>query len=223
MPSEGGSRREGEDLKAPGSNLVEWMRRLADRVAEKPAAFHWLRKLPEANYTATKLRIRAVHDSLGAPRVLDAGCGTGEFSRLFDPARYLGVDLHPGYIAFAKRHNRRHRYLCTDLMVWPDTGEQFDLVLVNGVLHHLDDDTARKLLNRAASRLASPGTLLVIEDVALPRPSSGARLVHGLDHGHFIRDAERWRALVSEQLPITRTETYRSGVCPYHLMLCAAP
>jgi hypothetical protein len=60
----------------------------------------------------------------------------------------------------------------------------------------------------------------VIEDVALPHPSLGARLVHGLDHGHFIRDAAQWNALVSAVAPIARSETYLSGLCPYHLMQC---
>jgi hypothetical protein len=44
--------------------------------------------------------------------------------------------------------------------------------------------------------------------------------VHLLDHGDHIRDAARWEALVSATSPITRSETYVSGVCPYHLMVC---
>jgi SAM-dependent methyltransferase len=200
--------------------IQDRIRGWADRLAEQPAAFHWLRKLPEANYRATKARIRAVRDALGQPRVLDAGCGTGEYSELFDPARYLGVDLHPGYVAFARRRHPRHRYEVADLRRWSGGGG-FDLVLVNGVLHHLGDDDARALLATAAHERAPGGALLVIEDVALPRPGLGTRLVHALDHGDFIRDAARWSELVSSVAPIARSETYRSGVCPYHLMLCA--
>jgi SAM-dependent methyltransferase len=199
---------------------MEWIRRLADRLAEQPVAFHWLRKLPEANYRATKARIRAVRDGLGAPRVLDAGCGSGEYSSLFDPARYLGIDLHAGYLAYAQRRNPGYRYQRADLTRWPGTDQRFDLVLVNGVLHHLDDQAARAVLDTAVRHLAEQGTLLVIEDVVLARPGLGARLVHALDHGHHIRDAARWRELVSGVLPIRRSETYTSGLCPYHLMLC---
>ena len=199
--------------------MADTLRRLADRLAERPTSFHWLRKLPEWNYRATKARIRAVRDALGAPRVLDAGCGTGEYSPLFDPARYLGVDLHAGYVAFARRRNPRHRYLEADLTSWRGSGERFDLVLVNGVLHHLDDAAALALLGSALAQLAPGGPALVIEDVAMPEAGLGTRLVHALDHGHPIRDAARWRELVSSRVEIERSETYQSGLCPYHLML----
>ena len=201
-------------------SVLDSIRRSADRLAEQPLAFHWLRKLPEWNYGATKARIAAVRDALGAPRALDCGCGTGEFANLFDPARYLGVDIHPGYIAFARRGKPRHRFEVADLTNWPGGPSGFDLVLVNGVLHHLGDAEARALLETAVRALAPAGTLLVIEDVSPPRAGLGTRLVHGLDHGRHIRDAERWNALVGQVLPVVRSETYLSGWCPYHLMLC---
>ena len=72
--------------------LLDGIRRFADRLAEYPLTFHWLRKVPEANYRATRRRLAAVRDALGKPRVLDLGCGTGEHSALFDPAGYLGLD-----------------------------------------------------------------------------------------------------------------------------------
>jgi SAM-dependent methyltransferase len=202
-------------------SLADRLRRVADRLAEEPRTFHWLRKVPEANYRATKARIAAVRDALGRPRVLDAGCGTGEYADLFEPERYLGLDLHPGYVAFARRRRPRHRFEVADLRHWAGGGAGFDLVLVNGVLHHLDDADARALLATASRQRAPGGTLLVIEDVALPHPGLGTRLVHALDHGHFIRDAARWTEIVSSVAPIARSETYLSGLCPYHLMVCA--
>jgi SAM-dependent methyltransferase len=203
-------------------SVADAIRSAADRLAEQPAAFHWLRKLPEWNYGATKRRIAAVRDALAPARVLDCGCGTGEFASLFDPARYLGVDIHPGYVAFARRHRPRHRFDVADLCHWAGDGSAFDFVLVNGVLHHLDDAAALALLGTAVRQLAAGGTLLVIEDVSLPRAGLASRLVHGLDHGRHIRDAERWNELVSRVLPIVSSESYLSGWCPYHLMLCRA-
>ena len=88
---------------------------LADRLAGNPLAFHYLRKLPEFNYQATKARIRRVLGRSGAVRVLDLGCGTGEFAALFEPAGYVGVDIHPGYVRLATRLHPKHRFVCADI------------------------------------------------------------------------------------------------------------
>jgi SAM-dependent methyltransferase len=195
------------------------LRALADRLAENPLAFHWLRKLPELNYRATKARLRDVVARLQPARVLDAGCGTGEFALLFAPSGYMGVDIHPGYIRYATRLRPRHRFACADLSAWGGDGAPFDLTLVNGVMHHLDDDTARGLLAAAHRHTRTGGTLLVIEDVHLPQSGVGTGLVHALDHGSHIRAPEAWTRLVGEFVRIEEAETYQSGLCPYQWML----
>ena len=63
----------------------------------------------------------------------------------------------------------------------------------------------------------------MIEDVSLPDANFTTRLVHQLDYGEHIRNAAEWQALVSELATIERSETYVSGICPYHLMLCRKP
>ena len=194
-------------------------RRLVDRIAERPLLFHYLRKLPEMNYRATKARIRHAFARVGPRRVLDLGCGTGEFAALFPPESYLGVDVHPGYVRLAGRLRPAHRFVCADAIDWPGERQPFDLTLVNGVFHHLDDDTARGLLSASVRHTRSGGTLLVIEDAHLPQAGLLSQLVHALDHGHFIRTPEAWSALVSEFVRVEESETYQSGLCPYHLML----
>jgi SAM-dependent methyltransferase len=211
------------DEAPPGGSVLAAIRRSAERLAERPETFHWLRKLPEWNSRATKRQIARVRAQLGSPDVLDCGSGTGEFAPLFDPERYLGVDIHPGYVAFAQRRHPHHRFAVADLSRWGGDGRRFDLVLVNGVLHHLDDGDARAVLDTAVRQLAPGGSLLVIEDVRLPRAGLVTRLVHWLDYGRHIRDTAAWRALVGQVLPIERCETYTSGWCPYQLMLCRAP
>jgi SAM-dependent methyltransferase len=192
---------------------------LADRLAGNPLAFHYLRKLPEFNYQATKARIRRVLGRSGAVRVLDLGCGTGEFAALFEPAGYVGVDIHPGYVRLATRLHPKHRFVCADARDWPGQDTPFDLSMVNGVLHHLDDETARALLGTAVRHARPGGTLLVIEDVELPGGSGATALVHALDQGAHIRNADEWLRLVGEVFTVEENESYRSGVCPYLLML----
>jgi len=194
-------------------------RSLVDRMAEQPLLFHYLRKLPEFNYRATKARIRRILAQRAPRRVLDLGCGTGEFADLFAPEGYLGLDVHPGYVALARRLRPGHRFECHDGTTWEGDGEPFDLTLINGVLHHLDDATARALLGSALRHTRRGGSLVVIEDAEVEGGGPLAGLVHALDHGHFIRSPETWTRLVGEFLRIDESETYRSGICPYHLMV----
>ena len=193
---------------------------LLDRVAQNPFWFHWLRKLPELNYRETKSRIAAVRDRLGEPSVLDVGSGTGEFARLFAPRSYVGVDVSDAYVRFAQRRNPQHRFECSDMRVWESAGRTFSLVLVNGILHHLDDTTAREVLGRAVACGASGSTVLVIEDVELPNAGLATRLVHRMDEGEHIRSADEWRRLVEGVIPIAESSTHVSGLCPYFLMVC---
>jgi SAM-dependent methyltransferase len=194
-------------------------RGFVDRVADRPLLFHYLRKLPELNYRATKARIRRILERREPGRALDLGCGTGEFAELFAPEGYLGVDVHPGYVALARRLRPGHRFECHDGTAWEGDGRPFDLTLVNGVLHHLDDATARALLAAAVRHTRPGGTLVVIEDAEIPDGGPLTGLVHALDHGHFIRTPETWTRLVREFFAIEESETYRSGLCPYHLMV----
>lgn len=199
--------------------MAETTHRLVERVVAHPLLFHYLRKLPELNYAATKTRLRRVASQRAPRRVLDLGCGTGEFAGLFSAEGYLGVDLHPGYVALARRLRPRHRFECHDATTWPGDAEAFDLTLVNGVMHHLDDAVARALLRAAVQHTRKGGTLVVIEDVELPKNGPLTRAMHALDHGHFIRTPETWARMVGEFVAIEESETYRSGVCPYHLMV----
>ena len=194
------------------------LKRLTHELAGWPFLFHWLRKLPEANYRATKTRLKALRERLAPERVLDLGSGTGEFAGLFDPAGYLGVDIHPGYTRFAARNHPQHRFVCADAMTWPGEGRLFDLALMNGVHHHHDDAGARALLEAALRHTRTGGWLLVIEDTDVPgRPA--ASLVHSLDEGSFIRTPDAWMRLVGACAAIEQSETYVIGVSPYHLML----
>jgi SAM-dependent methyltransferase len=195
------------------------IRRLADRLAENPILFHYLRKLPEWNYRETKARLVRLRERLRPARVLDAGCGTGEFAEVFEAGRYVGVDVHPGYLRLAARLHPRHRFVCGDLLAWKGEGGPFDLALVNGVMHHHDDATARALLAAVLRQTAPGGTLVVIEDLELPGAGVATSLVHALDHGAYIRPAHEWLRLVGEFVAVEESESYLSGVCPYQLMV----
>jgi 2-polyprenyl-3-methyl-5-hydroxy-6-metoxy-1,4-benzoquinol methylase len=83
-----------------------------------------------------------------APRILVAGCGTGQnaiaTARRFSGASVLAVDLSLASLAYARRKTEELgigsiEYRQADLLALDSIGERFDLVEASGVLHHLAD------------------------------------------------------------------------------------
>ena len=65
-------------------------------------------RLWQAPFAAAKLApFLARNDLQRARRVLDVGCGPGTNAHLFAHADYLGVDITPDYIAYARKKFRR--------------------------------------------------------------------------------------------------------------------
>src|SRR6478752_1907792 len=99
-------------------------------------------------------------------RILDIGCGPADILAYLPNADYTGIDISPEYIEAAKkRFGDRGRFLCSDVGVVTIEQERgsFSLVLATGVLHHLDDERARKLFELARLALAPNGRLITYD------------------------------------------------------------
>ncbi len=134
--------------------------------------------------------------SAGAPaRILDLGCGPGTNAGLFscpENYHYVGIDSNPTYVkAATKIYGLDFR--CGDITSLQDLPHDYDIALLNSVLHHLDDAQAEAAISTAASHLKPRGKLVVLDSV-LPRTQSMSTmiqwsLVH-LDRGDYWRDAQ---------------------------------
>ena len=140
--------------------------------------------------------------------LLDVGCGPADIIASLPEIDYVGVDLSPAYIAAARaRFGARGRFLAGDVYTLPQlVDRQFDAVLAQGLLHHLDDGEAVTLLRFAATKLA-PGGRIVTGDPCY-RPGQGAveRFLMDHDRGHNVRTPEAYRALARSAFADIRCE-----------------
>lgn len=189
-------------------------------LANVTVVFDALRWLLEAGYSGERRIIRESLLPLGA-RVLDLGCGTGIFAPLFAPDAYCGVDVNPRYLARARQRCPRHTFLLGDGARVPLDDGWAGAVMISGVLHHLDDGHALRLLREAARALRPGGVIVIWEDTAdVAWWNVIGRVLHLLDNGAFIRRASEYQALVARVLAVDTVCRMRSGFMEYCVMHC---
>lgn len=131
-------------------------------------------------------------------RVFDLGCGPADILAELPQVEYTGVDLDPHYIdAARKRYGNRGSFYCEDVAVSavrePGT---YDLVMANGLLHHLTDEQAQSALLLASRLLKPSGRLVTLDGVFLDRQSRVARWLLARDRGQYVRQKNSYIALV---------------------------
>jgi len=138
-------------------------------------------------------------------RVLDLGCGPGELVRYLGNVEYVGVDINPDYVAYAKRvHGDRAEFRIGDAAELDPALRGFDVVVAFGVLHHLDDAGVRKLFEGAADALEARGRLVTVDPTLTPAQSRTARLVILADRGRYVRNPAEYERLAA---PLFEVET----------------
>jgi SAM-dependent methyltransferase len=111
------------------------------------------------------------HVRPGSGEALDAGCGTGELTRLLADrcARVTGVDLSPNMVAEARKQSAgvaNVDYAVADFMTAPLPVGAFDCVASIAVVHHLPLGGALRRLGE----LVRPGGHLLVLDLRQSGP-----------------------------------------------------
>lgn len=151
-------------------------------------------------------------------RVLDVGCGPADdLAYMPDTVRYVGFDLSERYVEAARRRwGERGTFLQANVSSSLLQDEEFDIVVANGVIHHLDDSQVLDLLNLANSVL-KPGGRLISKDPVITNPQRPvARSLVERDRGEHVRDTASYLRL-AHQVFTDATITTRGDMlrCPY--------
>ena len=114
------------------------------------------------------------HIPLARQSLLDAGCGTANYSQvLIDRVgRIAAVDMNAAMLRraqskFSARQQSRIEFHQSTIERLPFAAHEFDGVMINQVLHHLDDDAGADYPNtrrvlQECTRVLKPGGVLVI-------------------------------------------------------------
>ena len=185
------------------------------RVMESPAVY----SLWQAPFFRAKFApIRRHNDLTSIRRVLDVGCGPGTNAAVFEHTEYVGLDINPAYIERARRDYGR-TFLVADVCTYvPPPDQQYDFVLVNSLLHHLDDASTNRLL-QAIRDIVAPDECIHVIDLVLPDQRSIARYMAKNDRGDHPRTLAAWRQLLGRYFEPVVEEPFPVGIAGLDLWL----
>jgi SAM-dependent methyltransferase len=174
------------------------------RVMELTTAY----RLWQAPFADAKLEPVWRHNDLSrVRRVLDVGCGPGTNARHFARVDYLGLDVNPAYVEYARRRFGRH-FIAADVRDFQaPPGARFDFILVNSLFHHIDREGTRRVLSQLSTLLTDDGYIHIL-DLVMPQDRGLARALARWDRGDYPRPLEDWRAMFSESFQPVLFEPY---------------
>lgn len=147
----------------------------------------------------------------GGETVVDIGCGPGGILRYLPPTiKYIGFDISEKYIEAArKRWGSRGEFVVGTAesisQRFSTSPLQADLVLCNGVLHHLDDIEVLKVLDFARQVLGRRGRFVVLEPTYLLHQTRLSKFIMSRDRGQNIRSDNEWRRILSSAFHLCDT------------------
>jgi len=173
--------------------------KIRDRLLERPFVYNTVQWLVGTKKFRKHIASRYMNFEENC-KVLDLGSGTGELlDYLPKKIHYTGIDNNNDYIdAAKKRYGHRGTFLCYDLNSVDELhlGEnEFDVILLIGVLHHLKDIEVSKMLASAKKLLKQGGHVLSIDGAYLKEQSGIAKFVLSNDRGRHVRFDHEYKAL----------------------------
>lgn len=161
-------------------------------------------------------------------RVLDIGCGPGAFLTLLgeraDRGKFVGIDPSLAYIRRATELFPEARFVCGTVETVTLAEDNFDLIVISGVLHHVDDDEALEIMRFAHSHKADSGKIITLDPVFFPGQNFFAKWMARADRGQNVRTSDSLERLWRTALP---TSTIRISIesgylrVPYNHVVCA--
>lgn len=206
-------------------NRLPQLKQSALGFLQLPAAYRLTQSLLGARGARDRIVTRFVRPRSGEA-ILDVGCGTGDIlGHLPEGVRYHGIDLHGPYVEAARARwgsRGEFEHAGVEEVSERDVGT-YDVVLATGLLHHLDDDSAAKLVTLIRKALR-PGGRFVSSDPCLTDPQNPiARFLVRSDRGEHVRTEAGYASLFEGSGLVVETTVCTDLLSiPYTHVLCVA-
>jgi len=141
-------------------------------------------------------------------RIIDIGCGTAEILNSMPiEIDYTGFDINTEYINYAKKKygNRAKFYNQRVNEMTMVDAKPFDAVIADGLLHHLNDNEAKKFFKIAHNSLNKNGFVLTIDPTFCKKQNRLDRFLTSLDRGQHIRQPDEYLRIAQSNFTLIKT------------------
>ncbi len=175
------------------------------KIISIPAVYNLVQFVAGARMYRTRM-VRDYIKPFDGCRILDIGCGTGEYVEFLDQFcsnyEYYGFDAEAAYIESAQqRYADRPKLQFFARLLTEDVIEEiesFDIVMAMGVMHHMDDELVMSLLRLARKALKPSGRFITYDPGCFVDMNSIERFFVNHDRGRNIRSPDHYERLVSQ-------------------------
>lgn len=154
-------------------------------------------------------------------KVLDVGCGTGEFALLFDNSvDYTGIDMNTGFLDYASNlyKHQNKKFVQMDATKMSFKKSEFDTSLLLSFIHHFSEEDLDKIL-KEVNRITQK-SIFVLEPI--PRKYNLlSKIFYALDRGDFIRKKEEQLRILSKYFNVVSYKEFKSGLYTLSILQCS--
>jgi len=140
-----------------------------------------------------------------------------------DRRKFVGIDPSPDYVRRATELFPEAKFKCGTVGTVALEEENFDLIVISGVLHHVDDDEAVEIMRFANTHKSDRGKIIAVDPVFFPGQNFIAKWMARADRGKNVRTADSLEQLWRNALPTSTIQiSIKSGYLrvPYNHVVC---
>ena len=183
------------------------------------ATYRFVQRIFGGSATLQDFSARFIRPKTG-DRVLDIGCGPAQILNFMRCVQYVGYDPDARYIDDARKNYDRAdaqffigQFAKSDLALH----EPFDIGLLLGVLHHLNDEQALSIIQLMRSAIKPGGRLVTLDNVFIDHQNPIARKLIEWDRGKNVRAARQYRAMTIKHFDLVSETVIHKSFPPYTL------